>query len=181
MSGRWVFLVGVAVLAALVHVVTVLAIPGQAPESFWTRLERIGVPIDGFVRLAPEREGEPGVRGLDPATITIACRFDLARGAVRVLGRLDVDYWGLWAHTESGFVHYAINSRSNGERRLELRIMTEDQLAVFRADLPEDAEQELLIASPTEKGFVVLRALVPEASARPLVEQELSAVTCGRG
>ena len=170
--------IGAAILAALVHVASVLVLPSLAPESLWTRLETLGVGTTGFSRVPDVADRPEGIAALDPATVTVACRYDLADGPVKITGRLDLDYWAIWLHEERGHAYYAINARANGDRALELRIMTDDQLARFRADLPEDAETELLVASPTRRGFVVLRGLVPEPSTRAMVEREISGARC---
>lgn len=178
MNGWFGPAVGAAFLAMLVHVVTVLIIPIVTPDRLWSRLEALGVGLSGFTRIPDERSSANGIAGLDPATIVMACRYDLSNGGIRIAGRLDLDYWAIWLHNETGFSYYAINARANGDRALEIRVMTEDQLTRFRADLPDDAETELLVASPTVRGFVTLRALVTEPSARADIERETARTEC---
>lgn len=168
-------------LAALTHVSAILLVPSLTLIDSWTKLAKLGdvgtfalvTTTDGVSDLVPRN---------DPMTIIAICRYDLDdSGPVRISGRLNLPYWGFFAHDRRGMVYYAINNRAFGERPLSLRVMTGDDVVRFRADLPEDAEQELLVASPDARGFVLIRALVPFPGSRLRVEAELKQLECRSG
>ena len=170
-----------ALLAALTHISAILLVPSLVPVDVWTRFAKLG-DVGAFALLATTDGVADLVPRNDPMTIIAICRYDLDdSGPVRISGRLSLPYWGFFAHDRRGMVYYAINNRSFGERPLSLRVMTADDVVRFRADLPEDAEQELLVASPDTRGFVLIRALVPFPSARLRVEAELKQLACQSG
>jgi uncharacterized membrane protein len=165
-------------LAGLIHLTAVLLLPSLASNDPWVRLGRFET-AQGFQMLPSATAESAPLRMADPATVILVCRFDLDEdGSIRVTGRANVPYWGLSVHARHGGAFYAINNRAIGDRPLEMRVMTPDDVTRFRADLPDDAEQELLIAAPQAQGFVLIRALVPEPSARARIEAELGNLRC---
>jgi uncharacterized membrane protein len=172
------WLAGGVALAALVHIAAVLLVPALVTNDAWTRLGRFQTG-EGLQALPAATARATPIRMADPATVVLVCRYDLDdEGPIRVTGRANVPYWGLSLHNKHGAAYYAINNRALAERPLELRVMTADDVTRFRADLPEDAEQELLIAAPEAQGFVLIRALVPEPSSRPRIEAEMAKLAC---
>ena len=171
-------LVIAGLLAILVHLSSVLSVPYLAPIDAWSRLAILG-EVGRFITLpSPSSESSIVPRG-DPATLVALCRYDLDEsGQWKITGRLNIPYWGFSAHDRHGMVFYAINNRSFGDRPLALRIMSPDEVVRFRADLPEDAEQELLVAAPEARGFVLVRMLVTLPSLRARIEAELNQLQC---
>jgi len=175
---RFSTLIGMAVVAGLVHIAVVLSLPHLAPTDAVARLQRFEVG-PGFQRITPASAAEMPWRFADPHIVQAFCRFDLEEdGPIRIHGRAALPYWGLSVHNRLGQAVYAINNRAIGDRPLQMRVMTPEDITRFRADLPDDAEQELLIPAPGVQGFVLLRALVPEASSRALVEREIANLRC---
>lgn len=173
------WIVGGLLLAALVHLSVILLVPSLASTDAWTRLGLFEVGTGFQILPAPSPEQSP-IRLADPATAIAICRYDLDdTGPIKITGRLQVAYWGLSIHNRQGFVFYAINDRSIGDRPLELRVMSPEDISRFRADLPDAAEQELLIPSAQAQGFVLVRVILPVASARQRVEAELAKLRCG--
>lgn len=165
-------------LAGLAHVSTILLIPTLAPVDDWSRLAPLS-PLGKFTLLPA---GTPSIPRSDPMTILALCRYDLdGNGQIEISGTMNLPYWGLSAHNRLGLSYYTINNRTYGEKPLSLRIMSPEDLVRFRADLPEDAEQQLLIASTGARGFVLVRALVLSPSARDRVEGELQKLSCQAG
>lgn len=165
-------------LAALSHVSAILLLPSLTPNDSWSRLSVVAEI--GKVALLPPAETNPTlIPRSDPMTLVAICRYDLDEsGPLKLSAALALPYWGLSAHDRLGMVYYAINNRSFGERALSIRIMNPDEVVRFRADLPEDAEQELLVAAPEQRGFVLVRALIPLPSARARIEAELMQLRC---
>lgn len=171
----------VAVLvAALSHVSAILLMPALVPVDSWSRLGTFGEAGKFALLASSGLPGESsGVPRSDPMTLMALCRYDLDEtGPVRISGEMALPYWGFFAHDRRGMVYYAINNRAFGDRPLSLRVMSADDVVRFRADLPEDAEQELLVASPEARGFVIVRALVPQPAARSRIEAELRRLDC---
>jgi uncharacterized membrane protein len=175
---RLVLVIGALVLLVLVHFSSILLLPQLAPTDVWTRLGRFETEL-GLQVLPPPTAEQSAIRLADPATVLALCRYDLDEvDGVLVSGQPNLAYWGLSVHNRTGAGFYAMNNRAAGERPLELRVTTPDEVERLRAEAPEDAEQTLLVAAAEPRGFVLIRALVPEPTSRPLVEQEVRNFSC---
>jgi uncharacterized membrane protein len=173
-----VLLFATLVLALMVHLASIMLLPHLAPTDTWTRLGRFESG-PGFQVLPAVTPDASPLRLSDPATVIAVCRYDLEEdGAILVGGRANVAYWSISLHTRQGAAYYAINDRGLGERPLELRVMPADEVADYRAELPAQAEETLIVPAPQPRGFVVFRALVPYPSARARVEAETRNLSC---
>jgi uncharacterized membrane protein len=172
-----VTLVSTLIIACTVHLATILILPYVAPQDVWTRLDKFGSP--GAFRVLPAAApGQAVDPYADPAIVMAICRYDLDKAPFRVVGEPSLWYWGLALHTNRGFIYYSINNRAIGEGSLDLRILNEDEYAAKQQEEVEEAAQEFVVASPSLRGYVVLRALVPEASAREQIEENFKKVKC---
>ena len=166
------------VLVGLVHLSSIMLMPLIAPTDAWTRLGRFETAA-GFQTLPAATPEASPLRLADPATVIAVCRYDLDEdGAIVIGGRANVAYWSLSVHNRQGAAFYAINDRGLGERPLELRVMPAEEVADYRAELPSEAEETLIVPAPQPRGFVLMRALVPYPSARARVEAEVRNLTC---
>jgi uncharacterized membrane protein len=169
---------GALALAALVHIAVILLVPVLMPIDAYTRFGQFEVER-GFQALPAATPQAVALRFADPSVVSAICRYDLDQGGViRITGRPTLAYWAVSLHNRTGLVYYAINNRGAGDRPLDLRVMDRDEITRLRADLPEAAEQSLLIAPPEPQGFALLRALVPTPNARARVEREVAGFTC---
>jgi len=172
-----VTLVSTLIIACTVHLATILILPYVAPQDVWTRLDRLGAP-GTFHILPAATPGQAADRNSDPAIVMAICRYDLEKAPFRISGDPSLWYWGLALHTNRGFIYYSINNRAIGDGTLDLRILNEDDYAAKQQEEVEEAAQEFVVASPSTRGYVVLRALVPEQSARMQIEENFKKVKC---
>jgi uncharacterized membrane protein len=177
MNRTIVTLVSALIIACGVHLATILLLPYVAPQDVWDRLDKLGPP--GVFHLLPAAmPGQGADPYADPAIVMAICRYDLIKGPFRVFGEPSQWYWGLALHNKRGFIYYSINNRAIGERPLDLRILKQADFAAKQQEEVEEAAQEFIVASPTERGYVVLRALVPEASTRLQIEENFKKIAC---
>ncbi len=170
-------LVSALIIACVAHLATILLLPYVAPQDVWTRLEKTGAP-GSFHILPAASPSQPADPNADPAVVMAICRYDLEKNPFRIFGEPSQWYWGLALHTNRGFIYYSINNRAIGDAPLDLRVLSEDDFAAKQQEEVEEAAQEFIVASPSTRGYAVLRALVPEQSAREQIEENFRKMNC---
>jgi uncharacterized membrane protein len=173
----WIF--ATFIIAGIVHLVSILAMPRLATEDAFARIARVA-PLHRLTILA----GEPAAMKLlpfeDPATAVAVCRFDLSMGPLRLRGKLAGDGLTLMSfRNRFGASFYAMTDRGTSRGSLDVIILTRSQLEAKEADDPEDElPSELRLVSPSIQGLVMLRALAPEKGFYPQAVEGLKAITC---
>ena len=171
-------LIGGVVLGGIVHLVSVLALPRIATQDAYSRLA--SVTKENAVTALPQTEPANALLPfMDPAFAMAVCRYDLAKGPIKLTVPVSQSYTSVSFYTRSDVAYYAINDRSAGRRVIELDLMTEAQ----HAELPEDedvtAADRLIIDSPTPTGLIVLKALAAEPGLMPQAQASLASAKCG--
>ena len=169
----------VAIIGALVHLVTILAIPSLAMRDAFARLAPLG-PVNATIAL--ERPG-PLSRQTpygDPAIASAFCRFDLSNGPVRVTAHfVRSGFASLSFHTRTGSVFYALTDKAAVRGQLEALILTAAQLRVVAAkDNEDEPSQELRIVSSTDEGFALVRAFSEQPGLYPQAQADARSLVC---
>lgn len=166
----FLYVVGAAMLAALVHFVALLMIPLAAGHDAYSRIAELG-PAPATYPLPPVAPTSRRFPFSDPAVASAACRFDLSEGPVRVRAPLGRGaFASLSLHSRRGAVFYALGDKAATHGKMEALIVTAAQLRALVAQDDEDnPNEDLRIVSPTAQGFVLQRVfseapdLLPEA------------------
>ena len=153
-------LLAILLVAGVVHIASLLIVPRVAPDDAFARLA--AVAPEGIVSMLP-RGGAPraALPGRDPSLATAVCRYDLDSGPLRVSAVLgDVAFAALTLHSRSGMAFYGLNDRAGNEGRLELVVMTADQLDDAQARDAADAPvRDVRVVAPQRQGFVMFDVL----------------------
>lgn len=175
---RWLlYIVGGLVLGGIVHLASIMALPRTATQDAYARLAPLA-PVNGFAVLpAPTPQGS-SVPFMDPAFATAVCRYDLAKGPIKLAVPVSQAYTSVTFYTRYDVAYYAINDRAAGRRSIDLDLMTTKQ----REDMPDDedvtAADRLIVKSPTVTGLIVAKAFAPEPSLMPSATAALAAAQC---
>lgn len=177
---RLVYLVAVAlVLAGLVHIATLLAVPSLAVRSAYDRLAAL--EADGrFVVMPDEGDAADLLPFRDPAFVLAACRYDLATGPVTVRATLPASYGALSVYSRSAQPYYGLTDRAAAGAPIEVTIFNSVDAAGVEAEDPPEGRPALRIVSPTPTGFVLVRLFVPAPSARPRLREMAASAVCER-
>ncbi len=167
------------IVAGIVHIGSILAMPRLATEDAFARVARVA-PLHKMTILSVA-QGKPNLFPFeDPATVQAVCRFDLRTGPLRLRGKLSGEGLTLISfRNRFGTAFYAMNDRGTSRGDLNVVVVTRAQLEEIEANDPEDElPSELRLVSPSLEGFVLLRALAAERSLYPAAMQRLLAISC---
>ena len=169
------------ILAAIVHIVTVLAIPALSQRDAAHAYRELGT--EGHAEMAPSpgnARGLPALREADPNVVTAIRSYDLSTGPMRIVARTGTLLLGLTLHRQGGGVLYAITDRAAIRGTLEFLVMTEAQRDErIAADEEGETSRELRIVSDTEQGLIVARVLLRLPSDKADAEALATGVACG--
>ena len=184
MSLRFAYatLVGL-VLAGIVHIAAVLAIPRLADADALSRAstgESLDHPL-AIYTVATGADPSPPEAWLpipDPAVAVGVCAYELADGPMRVSARTGPLALSLAAHGRRG-AFYAVTDAAAVRGALDLVILTRAQYDAALADDDEtDPSRDVRIVAPDSRGFVVVRVLAGLPSQRPSANAAVQAVSC---
>ena len=171
--------IGVVIVAGIVHILSILAMPRLAPRDAFARVERLAaahrmvlLPAAGADPTAPPFE--------DPALVQGVCRYDLAQGPLRLRADLPPDALTLFSfHARFGQLYYSMTDRSATRGKLDVLLLTAEQLdAVEANDSEDELPEELRIVAPTLEGYVLARALAERPGDVPDARRRVMATTC---
>jgi uncharacterized membrane protein len=164
-------------LGAIVHLVSVLALPRIASQDAYSRLTP-ATKLNAVTVLPAAEPSYTLIPFLDPAFAVAICRYDLSGGPIKLTVPVSQAYTSVSFYTRNEVAYYAINDRSAGKKVIELDLMTEAQ----HDELPEDEEitaaDRLIIDSPTPTGLIVMKALAPEPGLMTQAQASLAASSC---
>jgi len=177
--GWLIWISATAIIAGIVHIVSILAMPRLAPNDAFARLASMAPPHT-LTFVADSQKGQSVLPFEDPATVIAVCRFDLAEGPMRMRGKVSGGAPVLLSfRNRLGTVFYSMNDRAATRGELDIVVATPQQLRQIEADDPEDdLPTELRLPSPTREGFVLLRALATEPGKFPLAVASVKAISC---
>ena len=169
-------LAGCLVVAGLVHIATIFLLPRLATKDAFARISAIA-PAHKVV-LLPDGAGGPFD---DPALAQGLCRFDLAQGPLRLRATLAPDPLMLFSfHGRHGQIFYSMTDRSATRGKLDMLLLTREQLNVVEANDPEDElPQDLRIIAPTLEGFLLFRSLAENPGEMGQAQARIAALSCG--
>src|ERR1700756_2055612 len=148
-------------LGAIVHLVSVLALPRIATQDAYSRL----APITKLNAVTPLPQPDPSsalLPFMDPAFAVAVCRYDLSAGPIKLAVPVSHAYTSVSFYTRNELAYYAINDRSAGKKVIELDLMTQAQHDALPEDEEITAADRLIIDSPSSTGLIVMKALAPQ-------------------
>jgi uncharacterized membrane protein len=177
--GLFVYALGVVMLAGVVHIVSVLAMPRLAPRDAYSRVAALA-PVGRMILLNPITPKTAQFSFEDPATALGVCRYDLAQGPLEIVADLQPDQMMLFSfHARFGDVFYSMTDRVASHGHLDVLVLTPDQLEDYEAnDTGDELPKQLRIVSPSQKGFVLVRSFADQADDLPDARAAIAAMNC---
>lgn len=175
---RWLLLLcGGALLGGVVHLATIMILPRTATQDAYTRLAAIA-PVNTVTALPLPKPESAAMPFMDPAFAGAVCRYDLARGPLKLTVPVSIAYTSISFYTRYDVAYYAINDRAAGRRVVELELMTAEQHNQMPEDEDITAADRLIVESPTPTGIIAIRALAPEPGLMPLAQSAIANARC---
>ena len=172
-----VWLLGLAMIAGIVHIVTVFGVPRYAVHEPWDELAAYG-PVESFVALPRVKHGAKTLPGLDPAMVQAVCRFSLDRGPVRVrVSPADV-YWSLSLYDRHGLHVWGTDNRVTGQKAVDLLVANDVQVAQLRESTPDELEDIVVVEWHSGDGIALVQIMVPQASMEAEITASLGTASC---
>ncbi len=171
------------VLAGLVHVATVLAIPYLAAgdalaRSRATLANDTSVLVHAAETGGPAEPAEGWLPPQDPAVAVGVCAYDLDDGPVRITAETGPLIETIALHGRSG-AYYAITDQAAVRGTVELVIMTRRQFDEALATADEDERnRDVRIVAPSRQGFVSVRVLAALPSQQAQANEAARSVSC---
>ncbi len=171
---------GILCVAGITHILITFNLAKVQPNDPFGRISAL-MKTSGLNLLPRVTSGAEWAPFSDPAVAQGACLFDLTQAPMRLRGELDEDRMlTLSFRTSDGDVFYSITDRAAQRGRIDVLVLTPDQLENLEAEADEDEApaQELRLVAPTVKGFVLVNALAAFPSDRADAEQRVKAISC---
>jgi len=144
--------IGIVLLAAIVHLTTILLVPRQAHESIASSIEKSRLEKRKFHIINPELASNAKLlRGQDPHFELAICPFDLENGAISVLGGVSETLWTMGVFSNASQNIYSLNDRLLASENLEILIVNQFQLAELQEIGAQELEKRIVV--PVKKIF----------------------------
>ncbi len=145
--------VAVCLLAAVVHIVAILALPAFAPKSATASAYSM-LKANTLARFTPAPDQSGVFARENPDMEILVCRYDARRAPVRLTGPVTGEYWSITVYDSKGRNRFALNDSYQVFEKIDLIIDTR------KRDI-EASEKTLIIQDTSATGLVVLRAFRP--------------------
>lgn len=149
------------ILAGIVHIIIILLIPSLGSKDAAKQIAST-FTANKFHYINDGKK--VGITNSDPFLKLSVCKFDLTSSAIEIKGPPNINFWSASVFDERGRVIYSMNDRTAIKNQLRVVIVNPIQMADIRQTQPEEVESSVIVESQSTKGFVLLRALVPDAS-----------------
>lgn len=172
------FAVCTLVVAGIVHIAIVLLIPRYGTQDAY---DVISGRIDEwkFTQLDADAE-TASISDVDPFFSYGICRFDLSREGVWIRGESFHSFWSATVLNSDGTVAYSLNRRTSIDGKLDLVLFDPVLILRLREAQPAEIERSIVVEADISKGFVVVRALKPDASWSGETRRFMDSVRCER-
>lgn len=169
---------GTVLLAIIIHIGAVLAIPILSTETAWHKLyDSLELNVARVLpAVGPQTEA---LEQLDPMMIVAVCRYDLDGGPLQLTVPPIDGYWSLSFITKSKTTIYSVNDRTVGDPEAGIFAVSAQQARRFYAQLPEDQTLPLVVEASADEGVAILRILASDPSLATVYRGLASEYRCG--
>jgi uncharacterized membrane protein len=173
-------------IAAIVHIVSVLLMPAVAPRDAYARLleasQNAKTTPGGVLLLQTAGTGAGPLPFEDPAMSEGACLFNLSKGPLHVRANIENEednYLGVSFHNAGGAIFHAMTDRASIKGKIDIVVGNARQIEDLEADDEEEAPPEQIrLAAPSQRGFVLIRSLAKRPSDFERSRSGVEAVSC---
>jgi uncharacterized membrane protein len=176
MSARaqeWVFWIAAAILVAMiVHLGAIYLLPRGV---MMRALDRMGTPNEMHYGKRPDASARMIVRP-SPDILYASCPYDLSKGPLRVTAPVvHSTYWSVSAFDAATNNFFVQNDQQTTGNTIEILVIQHGQ------PWPPlgNAVERVILFSPSEKGLILIRAVIDDDRHLPALEAALHQARCG--
>lgn len=159
------------VLAAIVHILAVLAAPQALMQAAMWRVERESGP-NVPVQLPRADDPAQPISKLSPDFLYTACAFDLSGGTIRVSAPVPRDtYWSLSMFASNTDNFFVVNDMQIDKEEAEFLLVPHNSPVRYPNDLP-------IVVAPSPNGIILVRTLIREGNGVPALTQQQPVLGC---
>ncbi len=165
------------IFGLILHLSIILLLPVFSPSSIWNIFAKIA-PIGEIVILDRPVANSGNILNLDPELAYAVCRLDLSVGPGFLSGQLTSDFWSIGVFDKNGVAIYSTTGRSSSDNFLQLGIFNPSQTRLLAEQQLEMQENLIIVESPRNEVFVVVRIAPPFPAMWSGYSELLSKLNC---
>ncbi len=165
------------VLAGIVHIAIILLIPTLGKRDAAKQIVD-SLPELQFVELS--KNSAVKIAAADPFFELAVCRFKLQEAGVQITGNDLPSFWSAAVYDGKGRVIYSMNDRTAIGKKLQILVVNPIQMAALRQLQPEELETSIVVETPIQEGFILLRAFVRDPTQKSRSEAFLNFARCSQ-
>ena len=174
--GTYPWVIGGFVAGGIIHVLCVLGIPALAERD---ALSRLSATMKPNTLVVSDGKSGAGLPFSPPDVISAYCLFDISERNVIVRSPLSDGPWSLAVSTPSGENFYLVTGADTKKSEARLILIRRDRLSEESAtEKTEEGEDQNIVVSPSETGFIVIRAPLRGESFRSQALSDLKKARC---
>jgi uncharacterized membrane protein len=172
-----IYAVIVGLLGALVlHITVILATPVFSGVDAYARVLDLGA--DGEFRTLPEKSVNGGLADSGPFVREAVCAFSVTDGPVNLTAAGSVPFWSAAVYDSRSNEIFSMSDRTAVKGTLDIVAGTDAQITTLKNSGASSADNTILVTMPKEDGYVVVRAVAPEASMQAAAQAFLDSASC---
>ena len=170
---EWIFWIAATILIAMmVHLGSIYLLPRVV---MMRALDRLGAVNTMHVGRRPTAASRAIVRP-SPDILYASCPYDLSKGPLRVTAPvIHSSYWSVSAFDANTDNYFVENDSQTPANTIELVVIKHGQ-AWPKLDA---AIERVILFSPSEKGLILIRAVIDDDKHLPAIEAALHQARCG--
>jgi uncharacterized membrane protein len=174
--GSLPWIIGGFVTGGIIHILCVFGIPLLAEHDAWSRLSASMKPNTLVVA---DGKTVANLPFSSPDVISAYCLFDLSERNIFVRSPLPEGPWSLAVSSRTGENFYVATGADAKKPEVRLLLIRSDRLSEEAAtEKTEEGEDQNIVVSPSETGFVVIRAPLRGESFRAQTMSEIQKARC---
>ncbi|MDO8838533.1 MAG: DUF1254 domain-containing protein [Parvibaculum sp.] len=157
-----IWIAGTIVLAAVLHILTIFALPYGIMDRAMAGIAAQAGGVNKAVYPDPVTAASRGIVRPSPDLLYTACVYDIGARPLRITSPVPDTYWSLSMFASNTDNFFVVNDRQTKAGRIEIILATDDT-AKSGNDTP-------VVIAPSSRGIILFRSLIASDAARPEVD-----------
>jgi uncharacterized membrane protein len=171
-------LLGTILIAVVVHLSSLLALPGFASNGAYARLGQTAVE-NQVVSLSEAEVAALDLPFYDRSFETAVCKYDLSAGVLRLRAPAPDTMMLVTLMARSGNVFFSVTDRAAIRDTVEILVGTDAQITeIEAADRDDEVLGELRVRAPQSQGLALIRVFAPDETMKARAAEDAGQASC---